>query len=309
MTERFLTCEVADIRIGEPLPCAVYLYLDFRFITFRGKEDVIDRLAMDRFLAKRIRQIFVRHDDLAAWTAWVAATPRPPEPQTAEEREIRKVREDMRRAANDIFSAAPIRETVAKVLAASRQLVDQVMKAPYAIKPVLQLQGFSQGTVDHSVNVSILSTYLAMQMGYSHSVILQNIAAGALLHDIGKAKVPLGDADDDAQVAAKMLAHPEIGFAMLEEEGLAPNEIKWIVAQHHECSDGTGYPKRLRGNSIYDLTRIVSIANAFDERVGEGRGPLLARQKSAIAELEGAMGTRFDPVKLEKAIKILKLGL
>jgi HD-GYP domain-containing protein (c-di-GMP phosphodiesterase class II) len=82
-----------------------------------------------------------------------------------------------------------------------------------------------------------------------------------------------------------------------------------IVAQHHEYDDGTGYPKKLRGKGIYDLARIVCIANVFDELVGEGSGTLVERQRSAIQQLDKILFKKFDPEKLSKAIKIFKLGV
>jgi HD-GYP domain-containing protein (c-di-GMP phosphodiesterase class II) len=85
--------------------------------------------------------------------------------------------------------------------------------------------------------------------------------------------------------------------------------VKMIVAQHHEAYDGTGFPKKLRGGVIYDLARIVSIANVFDELVADGQGNLVERQRAAVKQLDGTMYKKFDPQKLEKALKILKLGI
>jgi putative nucleotidyltransferase with HDIG domain len=163
--------------------------------------------------------------------------------------------------------------------------------------------------VDHSVNVSILSTYLAMNMGYSHALILQNIAAGALLHDFGKMKVELEEGDSKTVIAEKMKQHPTVGAAFVEAQDKVGGEIKMIIAQHHECFDGTGYPKGLKGGQIYDLARIVAIANVFDELVTEGRGPLPERQARALKLMGGDLAHRFDPQKLDKVLRILKLGL
>lgn len=48
-----------------------------------------------------------------------------------------------------------------------------------------------------------------------------------------------------------------------------PDEVLDIVGDHHERQDGKGYPKGIKGNLIYDLANIVSIANFFDHKVGE----------------------------------------
>jgi putative nucleotidyltransferase with HDIG domain len=132
---------------------------------------------------------------------------------------------------------------------------------------------------------------------------------GGLLHDIGKPRVDVKEQDTDSDIEFKMKEHASFGLKMLENQQKVPNEVKMIVAQHHECHDGTGFPKKLRGSAIYDLARIVCIANVFDELVGDGQGTLSERQKAAITQLDQTLYKKFDPQKLEKAIKILKLGI
>ena len=60
-------------------------------------------------------------------------------------------------------------------------------------------------------------------------------------------------------------------------------------------------------NGITNLT--AREANVFDELVSDGKGPLADRQKMAIARLDQELSHKFDPQKLDKALKILKLGL
>jgi putative nucleotidyltransferase with HDIG domain len=146
-------------------------------------------------------------------------------------------------------------------------------------------------------------------MGYSHQLILNHIGTGALLHDIGKTKIQIDDKDSPEVVAQKMARHPELGAEMLEKMPGVPSEVKMIVAQHHEFHDGTGFPKKLRGAAIYDLARIVSLANVFDRMVADEVGTLPERQKAAVKRIDQVMHRKFEPQKLEKAMKILKLGV
>lgn len=310
MADSFVTWDLDDIVVGEPLPATIYLYIDFRFITFRAEGDTLDRNAYDRLQLKKVKQLFVQEKDKAAFEAWKKdRLPEAQEPRTEAEREFAEVRADAHRKMLDIFHSSHPNKIVSQTLSASKKLVSEVMKNPYTTKPLAQLQSFSRGTVDHSVNVSILSVYLAMNMGYSHAVILQHIGAGALLHDIGKAKVPIEDSDSAEVVEEKMKQHPSLGADLLLAQAKVPNEVQMIVAQHHENHDGTGYPKGLRGNQIYDLARIVAIANTFDGLVADGKGQLADRQRAAIVTLDVELSSRFDPQKLDKALKILKLGL
>ena len=312
MNEQYVTIDLEDLLIGEELPGTVYLYLDFRFITFRGQGDVVDTNAYDRLQVKKVKQLFIMEKDRPSFAAWTGA--RKVEvaangPITESDREFHAVRDDAHRKMLDIFHSEQPNKIVTQALSASKRLVGEVMKVPYASKPLNQLQTYSRGSVDHSVNVSILSVYLAMQMGYAHALILQHVGAGALLHDIGKSRVPVDESDTPEQEAEKMEQHPILAQTLLGLEGKVPNEVVMIVAQHHECHDGSGYPKKLKGNNIYDLARIVAIANVFDELVADGKGLLVDRQRNAISQLDQVLCHKFDPQKLDKALKILKLGV
>jgi putative nucleotidyltransferase with HDIG domain len=310
MGERFVTCNLGEIHVGEPLPVNVYIYINFRFITYRSAGDTMDRDAYDRFELRKVKNLFLREEDQNAFREWSEKKFEEIEANAPKMDEaLRAAREDAHRKTLDIFMSAHPDKVIEQTLTASKQLVDEVMKYPYAVQSLAQLQTYSKGTVDHSVNVSVLSVYLAMQMGYSHAVILQHVGMGALLHDLGKTQVKIEDGDRPEVVEEKMKVHSELGHKLLEAQQKVPNEVKMIVAQHHENYDGTGFPKKLRGNQIYDLTRIVAIANVFDELVADGHGTLVERQRAALKQLDEVHYRRFDPQKLEKSLKILKLGV
>lgn len=311
MAEQFISVALTDIIVGEELPASVYIYLDFRFITLRAAGDRIDRTTFDRLQFKKVKTLFIQEADRDRFFAWAqnqiaGLSPQPAEPPPSA---LLKVREDTYRRTLDIFQANHPDKMVQKTVTASKKLVYEVMKVPYALQSLSILQTYSRGTVDHSVNVSVLSVYLAMHMGYTHNVILQHVGMGGLLHDIGKTLIPINDSDSTQDIEEKMTDHPLLGVKVLEAQTSVPKEVKMIIAQHHEHYDGSGYPKGLRGGQVYDLARIVSIANAFDEYVGKTQGSLAERQRQALTMLEDDESSRFDPNKLNKALKILKFGV
>jgi putative nucleotidyltransferase with HDIG domain len=316
MAEQFVSVGIEQIMVGEPLPANIYIYIDFRFITYRAEGDTLNKDAYDRLEFKKVKNLFILDKEVKKFNEWAAKWELLREkeaktipPLSAELKNFQIVREDVHRKTMDIFQSSHPDKIVSQTIAASKKLVIEVMKFPYAVKTLAQLQGYSKGTVDHSVNVSVLSVYLAMQMGYSHSLILQHVGMGGLLHDIGKPKVAIDETDTPEDIQIKLKEHATMGLKLLENQSKVPNEVKMIVAQHHECNDGSGFPKKLRGSAIYDLARIVSIANVFDELVGDGQGTLMERQKVAIRQLDEVLYKKFDPQKLEKTLKILRLGI
>jgi putative nucleotidyltransferase with HDIG domain len=313
MSQGYATVETARFVVGEPLPAPLFLLIDGRHIRYKGAGDIIDRLTFDRLHVKGVKVLYVLDADKGLFEKWMGGADIPPgaDPEKPIERptSFQVTRNEARRAAMDLFSGNVGPETVVKTLAVSKKLVMEVMKQPYVSKNLAQLQYFARGTVDHSVNVSVLSVYLAHNMGYTHQLILNHIGTGALLHDIGKVRVPLNDNDTLEESQEKLKAHPELGVKMLDEMPGVPSEVKMIVGQHHELFDGTGFPKKLRGAAIYDLARIVGLANLFDRMVADQTGTLPERQQAVVKKLDQVLHRKFEPQKLEKAVKILRMGV
>ena len=83
-------------------------------------------------------------------------------------------------------------------------------------------------------------------------------------------------------------------------------QVNMIIHEHHERFDGSGYPKGIKGFEINSFSKIVAIANYFDNIVSEGKGSLELRQINALNKLSNDDGTYFDPETLKKSIEHLK---
>ncbi len=308
---RHFTFDLEDVLVGEPLPGNIYVFIQNRFILLRAKDDVIDRATFERLDLKKAQTLFVLEQDQKAFEEWsqrrkqMAAETQAYSPET---QAIQVLKSEARESLIDLFQTS-VSPKFKKGFLESKKIVHEVMKIPFALKSLAEIQNFSRSASDHSLNVSVLSVYLAQQMGYTHKGILQNIGAGALLHDIGKILIKTDENDPPELTAAAMLDHPLLGADYLGKDPDVSNEVKMIVAQHHELHDGSGYPRKLKGNQIYDLARIVSICNMFDELVSNAKGSLRERQVHAIHQLDRVLYRQFDQTKLFKAIKIFQLGV
>jgi putative nucleotidyltransferase with HDIG domain len=95
----------------------------------------------------------------------------------------------------------------------------------------------------------------------------RRVAMAGLLHDIGKAKIPVAILEKpnklDDEETATLMQHAVWGHEALQTvKGLHP-EMLDVVLHHHEYVDGSGYPHGLQGGEIADLTRVVTIADIF----------------------------------------------
>jgi len=160
------------------------------------------------------------------------------------------------------------------------------------------------------MNVANLSLFLAMTVGHGHQHVLENLYLGALFHDYGKAKIPPQILENPSSVsyAQAISDHPEKGYEMLKKSKEIPKQALTIVLEHHEQFAGAGYPKGLTGDQIYGLSKIVTIANVFDNVAMENRRTPKTMYRAAIKVLEYDKGKQFDPEIMPRIIDSLKLS-
>lgn len=129
------------------------------------------------------------------------------------------------------------------------------------------LRTYDNYTYRHSVNVAVISTAIANQMHYSKSD-LHLIATGALMHDIGKMKIPDSILNKEDKLTHNEMStvtrHPIDGFDILSSKTQSDPVIWSIARHHHETMDGTGYPDGKKGRSIHPFARIVAVADIWD---------------------------------------------
>ena len=151
---------------------------------------------------------------------------------------------------------------------------------------------------EHARRVARLALVVADGMGLSEEARLE-VELGALLHDVGKAALPMRvlakPAPLDDEEWALMRIHTVEGERMALEAGFG-ERLGRIIRGTHERWDGDGYPDGLAGRAIPWPARIVFCADAFDAMTNARpyRGPMPVRM--AGAEQRRGAGTHFDPI-------------
>ncbi len=122
-------------------------------------------------------------------------------------------------------------------------------------------------TLAHSVSVSSLMLAFCHFCEMPHDVTM-NLATGALLHDIGKTRIPDRILNKPAKLSVNefeiMKRHAEYSAEILEETAELPPEAYDIALHHHERYDGTGYPHGLKGKTIEFGSRMTAICDVYD---------------------------------------------
>jgi putative nucleotidyltransferase with HDIG domain len=151
-------------------------------------------------------------------------------------------------------------------------------------------------TYQHCLLVTGVAVAFGRHLGFS-SEDKQKLAFAGLLHDIGKAGVPVAILEKpsplvDEEVAA-MRRHPVLGFEALRSvRGLDPDMLDMVV-HHHEYLDGSGYPHGLKGRELSDLVRMMTIADVFGALV-ERRAYRAPQSSEAAYQIIENMAPRLD---------------
>ncbi len=160
-------------------------------------------------------------------------------------------------------------EKVKKVVDSVINMADEKMDL---IRSMNQIRSSDEYLYTHSMNVAMLSMLIGKWLKYEDKK-LQALVQAALLHDIGKIKVPLEILNKPGKLTdaeyEEMKKHSEYGYRMLEEKGNISMDICLAVLMHHEREDGSGYPIGAKSNRIHDFAKIIAVADIYDAMTSE----------------------------------------
>jgi HD-GYP domain-containing protein (c-di-GMP phosphodiesterase class II) len=164
-----------------------------------------------------------------------------------------------------------------------------------AFSRLLDLKDF--GTGAHSTRLAEWAVRLGRELGLSNDR-LHDLEVAAVLHDVGKIGVPDAILKKPGPLTseerAAMQKHAEYGWQILHRMP-AFQRASLFVLHHHEAYDGRGYPAGLQGDETPVEARIVAIIDAFDAMISSRPYRDGLPVPEAIARLERAAGTQFDP--------------
>ena len=147
-------------------------------------------------------------------------------------------------------------------------LSDQAaMATQLAIQKIKQ---FDRSLTTHALDTCILSLIVALESGLDQPT-QELVGMGALLHDTGYVRLPrnLVRKRDECTGQDKTLLeqHCKLGVAVLAEQPGMPEDVLRIVKEHHEWSNGSGFPAALQHDQTSQLAQIVGIVDFYDGMV------------------------------------------
>lgn len=160
-------------------------------------------------------------------------------------------------------------------------MVESVIRNPDALVCLSQLKDVSEYTALHSIRTCVLALTFGRHLVLSKDE-LKILGVGALLHDIGMAKLPATILDKPGGLTVEefelMTQHVPWGLEILKQSGGVPPAALEILEQHHERHDGSGYVRKLKGDLIGYVGAICAIVDVYDAITSQRvyRGPVSA---------------------------------
>jgi HD-GYP domain-containing protein (c-di-GMP phosphodiesterase class II) len=206
---------------------------------------------------------------------------------------------------------SPTAENITASKGAIKSVTDLILKDDETAHNLLLITTHDFYTYAHSVNVGIYSVMLAKELfRHSDNHDLEELGAGFFLHDLGKVNVdpaiinkPGRLTDDEMN---QMRTHPYQGYKILKAANELSEECEYIVLQHHERYDGTGYPKHLKEEETHIYGRICCLADVFDALTAERSYKKPMSKFDALKLMRDEMPNFFSKDLLEPFILLFR---
>lgn len=188
------------------------------------------------------------------------------------------------------------------------RMVDSVIRNPDALVCLSQLKDVNEYTALHSIRTAIITLAFGRHLALSRDE-LTVLGMGALLHDVGMAKLPIEILEKPGGLTVEefqiMSNHVPWGVEILQNSGGVAQGAIEMVEQHHERGDGGGYPGKLTAKMITPAGAIAGIVDVYDAVTSDRHysGGLSAEE--ALKRMYEWRKKDFKPQMVEEFIKCM----
>jgi putative nucleotidyltransferase with HDIG domain len=308
--KQYFPIYLESLRVNTVLDFDLYIERAQDYILFRSARLPFTEKTRQNLLENNISRLFVSVSDNRSYYRHLEAT-LPDIVQDASIRETRRaglVYETALFLIKDLFEKPTLGENIKRSQELVEATVRFILGSRTAFMALLDILAFDYTTFSHSVNVCALSLALAQHAGMDNPRDLHALGTGALLHDIGKTRIPETILNKKEPLTPDEIfiirRHPRWGFDLAKETDQLDPESYYCITQHHERENGSGYPLGIGSKHIHQFGKITAIADAFDAMTTEKTYRPAMEAYPALREMFAEDGA-FDHELLEVFTKML----
>jgi len=211
---------------------------------------------------------------------------------------MRALREVARVAFEDALRAGNCDQMVSSAGGFGRDLAGMLADQTPAFLELFKTLDHDYYTFTHTCNVSTYCAVIAVRMAKFDAVEIAQIAAGGILHDIGKRHIPLHILNKTGKLTPDewevVRQHPVTGYRELcGRDDLTAGQLM-MVYQHHERLDGSGYPAGVTTEEIHPWAKICAVADVFDAMTCKRSYRHAIPLPEVLAHLRRFAGQKYD---------------
>lgn len=291
-----------------------YVYVDiYRSTKFTPQYFQGAALARSRLLEAEDARLKQKLRELTHQTKGSAPVRKTYVDQTTFEQEIvqakvveREARTLMKEAIDDAIQGKKVNlEMTRKVVT---NMVDSVVRNPDALVCLCELKDVSEYTALHSIRTTIISLAFGRHLALNRDEMV-NLGMGVMLHDIGMVKVPKEILDkhgglnrEEFEIMAK---HVQWGQEIVQASGGLPPGAMEVIGQHHERSDGQGYPQHRQGAGIAPAGMLGAIVDVYDAITSDRMYGNALSAEDALKSMYEWRSKDFQPQLIEEFIRCM----
>lgn len=287
-TSKFVRIHTSTLIADLPLQFDVFLKLGDKHIHYLRQSESVEMDRLKRLRTKKVKHLFIPTEMEAEYQKFLdrGLDLLKKKKDIPVELKSQMLIGQSKAASQGMFDDPTKKENFTRAQDVVGVQVEHLIKNPAALEQMLKLENFDKTVYQHCVNVSTIAVGLAHFLGAPENV-CQVVGTGALMHDMGKAKLGLDKLLPGAKLTPdqeeKMRQHPRAGCEDLQDKKYISKDVLDIILLHEERIDGKGYPAGVK--KLDQIFQVVGLANMFDRMVTyESKTPREAYE--AIAKMD-----------------------
>lgn len=211
----------------------------------------------------------------------------------------------------ELFSKVGEGADLADKIRESQALVQRLIRQstnPNLMMQLVNLRPAQDRHTTHALHTAILAIAFGRHLGHPEER-LSLLGLGAVLHDIGKLRVPAAILNKPEKLTDEEFAvvkrHPLDGYEMLKSLDGVAVEVLDMIRYHHERADGSGYPQGIKGEELPQSASIIGLVDAYETLTAGKPYQAALSPATAMHQLRTTTGAGFPPDLIQDFTRFL----